>query len=105
MSAAPWYRWDGDDLLLCVRVQPRARRSAFAGAHGDALKLKLAAPPVDGRANDELVRFVAERFAVPRSAVILVSGQRGRAKRLRVHAPGRLPEELAGAFAAGGAPG
>lgn len=94
MSSAHWYRWDGDALLLRLRVQPRAGRTAFAELFGDARKVKLKAPPVDGRANAELLRFVAETFGVPRADVSLVSGQQGRTKQLRVQSPSRLPPEI-----------
>ncbi|WP_462320205.1 DUF167 domain-containing protein [Halochromatium sp.] len=87
MTTANWYRWDGNDLLLRLRIQPRAGRTAFAEPFGDALKVKLKAPPVDGRANAELLRFIAERFGVSRSAVELVSGQQSRTKQLRVKSP------------------
>ncbi|MFP4495671.1 MAG: DUF167 domain-containing protein [Halochromatium sp.] len=82
-----WYRWDGEDLLLRLRVQPRAGRNAFAEPFGDARKVKLKAPPVDGRANAELLRFIAERFGVSRSTVELVSGQQSRTKQLRIKSP------------------
>ena len=59
---------------LTLHVQPRARRTEVAGLHGAAIKVRIAAPPVDGAANDELVRFLAERFGVPRRAVRLVAG-------------------------------
>lgn len=93
MDAPPWYRWDGDDLILRLRVQPRAGRNAFAEPFGDALKVKLKAPPVDGRANAELLHFVAEQFDVPRDAVHLISGQQSRTKLLRVQRPKRLPAD------------
>jgi uncharacterized protein (TIGR00251 family) len=70
--------------ILSLHVQPNARRSEFAGRHGDAIKLRLAAPPVDGKANEALCRFVAEYCGVPRAAVTLVGGQSARAKRVRV---------------------
>jgi uncharacterized protein (TIGR00251 family) len=93
MDAPPWYRWDGNDLILRLRVQPRAGRNAFAEPFGDALKVKLKAPPVDGRANAELLRFIADQFDVPRDAVHLLSGQQSRTKLLRVQRPERLPAE------------
>lgn len=71
-------------IVLNVRVQPGAGRAAVTGRYGDALALRVAAPPVDGRANTAVVDFVAELFGVPASRVELVSGARGRAKRLRV---------------------
>ncbi len=69
---------------LTLHVQPRARRTEVAGLHGAALKVRLAAPPVDGAANDELVRFVAERLGVPRRAVRLVAGAGARRKVVEV---------------------
>lgn len=69
---------------LVLHVQPRAARSAVAGPHGDAVKVRLAAPPVDGAANAELVRFVAERLGVRRDAVRLVAGASGRRKVVEV---------------------
>jgi uncharacterized protein (TIGR00251 family) len=67
-----------------VRVQPRASRTELAGRHGDALKVRLAAPPVDGAANEALVRFLAERLDVSRSAVRLETGTTARTKVLAV---------------------
>ena len=70
--------------MLILHIQPGAKRTEIVGQHGDALKIRLAAPPVDGKANAELIRFLAERLRVPRSAIRLVSGESSRAKRLRV---------------------
>jgi uncharacterized protein (TIGR00251 family) len=69
---------------LVVHVVPRAKRTEVAGRHGDALKIKLKAPPVDGAANAELVRFVAERLDVPRSDVTITAGHTGRRKTLEI---------------------
>lgn len=74
-------RSDGS-LLLSVHVQPGAARTELAGMHGDALKLRLAAPPVDGRANKAVIAFLAELLHLPKSAVIIRSGLRSRAKTL-----------------------
>jgi uncharacterized protein (TIGR00251 family) len=71
-------------ILLAVHVQPGASRSEVAGLHGDALKVRVASPPVDGRANAALVNFVAELLAVPRAGVRIISGQTGRRKLLRI---------------------
>ncbi len=65
---------------LVVHVVPRARRTETAGVHGDAIRVRLAAPPVDGAANAELVRFVAKRLGVARGAVRIAAGSRGRRK-------------------------
>jgi uncharacterized protein (TIGR00251 family) len=69
---------------LALYIQPRASRTELIGVHGDAFKLRLAAPPVDGEANDELIRFLAKLFGVPKSAITIVAGATGRRKRVRV---------------------
>jgi len=65
---------------LTVKVHPRARRTALAGRFGDAYKLDLAAPPVDGKANEECIRYIAELAGVPRSRVRIVTGLTNRIK-------------------------
>ena len=69
---------------IALQIQPRASRTELIGAHGDALKIRLAAPPVDGEANDELVRFLAKVLGVPKRAVTIVRGATGRRKTVRV---------------------
>jgi uncharacterized protein len=69
---------------ITVKVHPRARRSASAGRFGDAWKLDLAAPPVDGKANEECRRFLAELAGVPQSAVRIVTGATARLKLVEV---------------------
>lgn len=89
-----WYRWDGEDLVLTIKVQPRASRDELAEPLGDALKVRITAPPVDGKANAHLIGFLAKTFGVAKSAVLLESGDTGRNKRLRVKKPRRVPEIL-----------
>jgi uncharacterized protein (TIGR00251 family) len=83
-----WLRKDGDDVILNLHIQPGAKQTEVVGRHGDALKIRLAAPPVDGKANDALVAFLAKKLGAGRIngklAVELVSGQTSRAKRVRV---------------------
>ncbi len=79
-----WLREDGGDVVLTLHIQPGAKRTEVAGTHGDALKIRLAAPPVDGKANEALIAFVAKALGVPKSRVELVAGHASRAKRLRV---------------------
>lgn len=67
-------------VRIAIQVQPRASRTELAGLHGEALKIRLAAPPVDGAANEALIRFLAETLNVPRSAVEISSGLSGRRK-------------------------
>ena len=79
-------------LILDVRVQPRASRNEIVGLQADGrLKIRITAPPVDGEANDHLIRFLADQFAVPARRVRLVSGDNNRNKRIEITAPGRNP--------------
>jgi uncharacterized protein (TIGR00251 family) len=87
-------RRDDGDLLLEVRVQPRAAANAIAGLHGERLKVRLQAPPVDGKANAALVEFLAATFDVPRARVVIEHGLTGRDKRLRLHGAPPVPEAL-----------
>ena len=75
-------------VRLTLHVRPRASRTGLAGLHGDAIKVRLAAPPVDGAANAELVRFLAELLGVPKAAVEIVSGETGRRKVVRIQGVG-----------------
>lgn len=72
------------DPTILVHVVPRARKTEVAGRHGDAIKIRVAAPPVDGAANAELCRFLAERLGVPRAAVRIASGAASRRKTVEV---------------------
>lgn len=90
-----WYRWEGEDLILHLRVQPKASQDAFVGPYGeDAYKVTLQAPPIDGKANAQLLKFIAKAFGLPRSRVLLESGANSRSKRLRLKSPSRLPISL-----------
>jgi uncharacterized protein (TIGR00251 family) len=86
--------WEGPDLILDVYVQPRASRDEISGLHGDLLKVRITAPPVDGKANRHLIGFFAELFGVAKSEVILLRGELGREKRFRILSPRRIPETL-----------
>jgi len=77
---------------VAVKVHPRARRSALAGRFGEAYKLDLAAPPVDGRANDECISFFARLAGVPRGRVRIVTGLTSRTKLIEID--GITQEEL-----------
>ena len=85
------YRWDGADLLLWVRAQPRASRNEWVGLAEGRFRVRIAAPPVDGQANARLREFLAALFGVAKSQVTLLAGETGRDKRWRVAAPKRLP--------------
>ncbi|WP_332821500.1 DUF167 domain-containing protein [Pseudomonas sp.] len=89
-----FYRWDGEDLILECHLQPKASSDEFAGLHGERLKIRLTAPPVDGKANARLLAFLADAFAVSKSQVSLESGQQSRQKRVRIKQPRQLPAVL-----------
>jgi uncharacterized protein (TIGR00251 family) len=80
----PWARQTGDHWLLDVRVQPNARRSEVIGPFGDQLKVRVAAPADAGKANRELVRFVAQELKVSRASVRIVRGHHDRNKTVEV---------------------
>ena len=79
-------------VTLILHVQPGAKRTEVAGRHGDALKIRLAAPPVDGKANAELLRFLSDAFDVPLRNVTLVRGESSRQKIVRIEAPRQHPK-------------
>jgi uncharacterized protein len=80
----PWWRQDGDSWLLSVRVQPGASRSEVVGEYGEQLRIRLAAPPVDGKANKALEQYVAAELGLARSSVSVLGGHTSRSKVLRV---------------------
>jgi len=73
-----------DGVVFSVRVHPRAKKNAITGEVGDALKLSLTTPPVEGRANEACIEFFAKLLKVSRSSVTIASGQTGRNKVIRV---------------------
>ena len=82
-----WYREDSDGVTFSVRVVPRASRSEVVGLHDGALKIRVAAPPVEGAANQELFKFLSRKLKVPRAALTLVSGANSKNKIIRVANP------------------
>lgn len=85
------YRWDGADLILRVRVQPRASRDEWLEPRAGRFCVRITAPPVDGKANLHLREFLATLFGVAKSQVTLLAGETGRDKRWRIAAPRCLP--------------
>jgi uncharacterized protein (TIGR00251 family) len=83
-------------VRLQLRVQPRASREEVAGVSGDAIRVRLTAPPVEGAANEALVRFLSAKLGVPRGAVVLRSGRTGRNKVVEVSgvSPGEASRRL-----------
>ena len=87
-----WYRWDGPDLVMKLKLQPKSSRDAFAGPQNDRQRVCITAPPVDGKANTHLVTWLAGQFGVARSAVVIETGMTSQLKRVRVKAPSRRPD-------------
>lgn len=79
----------GDGVRLRLRIQPRASRTEVAGLHGDSVRIRLSAPPVDGAANDALIHFLAATLGVPTRAVEITAGHAGRQKTVHVRGVGR----------------
>lgn len=80
-------------VRLQVHLQPRASRTEVVGLHGDAVKVRVAAPPVDGAANDELVRWLSRQLGVPKDAIVLKAGEGSRRKLIEI--TGLTPAEVA----------
>jgi hypothetical protein len=90
-----WYRYDeSNNLVLTLHIQPGAKNTGAAGLHGDALKIKLAAAPVEGKANAALIKFLARHFDVPFSQVILKQGDKSRHKVIVIQQSTHGPETL-----------
>ena len=94
---ADWYHSDGEDITLNLHVQPGAKRSEIAGLHGDALKIRLAAPPMEGRANEALLKFIAKLFDVPLRQVELKRGEKSRDKIILVQHSRVKPDSIVAA--------
>jgi hypothetical protein len=100
MTAQKALRQVQDSILITIQVQPRARKTAWAGRSQEAFKLKVAEPPKEGRANRAIVEFVAESLGVPKSSVAIIQGETSRRKVLAVwgigleEAESRLLEEV-----------
>ena len=87
----PW-QWSGDDLVLQIKVQPRASIDAITGIHDGYLRVKLSAAPVDGKANQSLTKLLSKAFGVPASQISIEKGENGKKKRVRVQSPRIFPE-------------
>jgi uncharacterized protein (TIGR00251 family) len=85
-----------DGCTLSVRLHPAARKNSVTAVHADALKITLTAPPVDGKANDALIAFLAEALHLPRARVSLVAGATSRTKMVRI--TGKSAAEVAAAL-------
>ena len=94
MTEAEWLRWnDSGGATLTLHIQPGARKTETAGLHGDALKIRLAAPPLDGKANKALQEFIATRLGLAKSSVRLISGMTSRRKVVEITAAPKDTEQ------------
>jgi hypothetical protein len=91
MPVADFYRWEGNVLHLFVRVQPKASKDEFAEVQENRIRIRITAPPVDGKANEHLLKFVAKACGVAKSKVQIKNGETGRNKHLSITAPLSLP--------------
>ena len=89
-----FYRWQGKDLMIACHLQPRASKDQFSGLHGESLKVRIKAPPVEGKANAYLIKFLAKQFGVSKRDVIILGGELSWEKRLMIVAPTIIPESL-----------
>lgn len=86
------YQWQGSDLVVRCYLQPKASKDEVAGLHGDRIKLRITAPPVDGKANAHLVRWFGKMFKVPRTDISILQGEQSRSKNILIRSPAVLPD-------------
>ena len=82
-----WFEDKGDYLIINIRAVPQASKDGIQGIMGDALKVRIQAPPVEGKANAHLIKFLSKLWKIPRASIELLSGETGRNKRLRISNP------------------
>lgn len=99
----PFYRWQNNDLLLFCQLQPKTKNDEFAGVVAgetigkrcnQRIKIRITAPPIDGKANQHLIKFLAKQFGVAKSAISIESGELGKQKNVLVKQPTKIPAIL-----------
>lgn len=86
--------WQGDDLILSCRLQPKAAKDEFTSLGDGQLKIRITAAPVDGKANRHLMKYLAKQFKVPQDRVTIMSGESSRVKRIKIVRPQCMPQAL-----------
>ncbi|HIF9086595.1 TPA: DUF167 family protein YggU [Photobacterium damselae] len=81
----------GDDLIIRLYIQPKASRDQIVGIHGEELKIAITAPPVDGKANAHLTKYLSKQFKVAKGHIVIEKGELGRHKQVRVESPREMP--------------
>ncbi|RJT23128.1 DUF167 family protein YggU [Buttiauxella izardii] len=84
-----------EGLVLRLYIQPKASRDSIIGLHGDELKVAITAPPIDGKANAHLVKYLAKQFKVAKSQVLVEKGELGRHKQIKIIDPQHIPTQIA----------
>ncbi|GAK83388.1 hypothetical protein JCM19238_938 [Vibrio ponticus] len=92
MSVAVWR--EGEDVVLRLYIQPKASRDKIVGLHGEEIKIAITAPPVDGKANAHLTKYLAKQFKVAKGLVNIEKGELGRHKQVRIISPNQIPTEI-----------
>ncbi|KII77594.1 DUF167 family protein YggU [Vibrio renipiscarius] len=92
MSAAVWK--EGEDIVLRLYIQPKANRDKIVGLHGEEIKIAITAPPVDGKANAHLTKYLAKQFKVAKGLVNIEKGELGRHKQVRIVTPSQIPADI-----------
>ncbi|WP_114765834.1 DUF167 family protein YggU [Vibrio rhodolitus] len=92
MSVAVWR--EGGDVVLRLYIQPKASRDKIVGLHGEEIKIAITAPPVDGKANAHLTKYLAKQFKVAKGLVNIEKGELGRHKQVRIISPNQIPTEI-----------
>ncbi|WP_305406456.1 DUF167 family protein YggU [Photobacterium leiognathi] len=85
---------NGDDLIVRLYIQPKASRDQIVGLHGDEIKIAITAPPVDGKANAHLVKYLSKQFKVAKGLIHVEKGLQGRHKQVRIEAPKAIPNKI-----------
>ncbi len=85
-------RYEGEDLVLRLYIQPKASRDKIVGLHGDEIKVAITAPPVDGKANAHLTKYLAKQFKVAKGDFHIEKGELGRHKQVRIDSPKQIPD-------------
>jgi len=93
-----WLSETGSGFRLAVQISPNGKKSEILSATDDALRIRLQAPPVDGKANEALIRFIADRLNLPKSSIKIMHGFTNRRKLLEIHAPTLTRQDMEGIF-------
>jgi len=88
------FSWKNDTLQLRVYIQPKASQDEIVGLHGEYLKVRITAPPIEGKANAHLLKYLAKEFGVGPNQIEITAGKKGRHKQLRIQDPSRLPDGI-----------